>query len=302
MTLHQYAVVDRAIIPDLLDNVTQYEASAFCLYPEPVEDSLAKVAPYLVLLTAELKAWLIQQHTPWGFVLLSSAGPNEVRLHLRKLLNVIVEELQEPILCRYYDPRILWSVLDSLDMQRLNDFMGPIDTVKTYHSLDREASFQDQRAPYQAMPYQCPQPFPLTQNEYQKIITQCQTNLIDQVHTVLSIASECPNSDNQNQAPIYTVRLDNSPLPEPSSIPTEPTNITLFSKQLVCQLAQWEITVVKHVMSIAQLCLEHNIRTWQSFPTRWQQLLADTDLPADYRIKTLISYHTTNLGSSENGL
>ena len=58
-TMRLYALVDAGNAPGFLEMLEMYDPPASCLYNEPLQDGMAKLAPYLVELTSEpVKTWL----------------------------------------------------------------------------------------------------------------------------------------------------------------------------------------------------------------------------------------------------
>lgn len=260
----QYAVVDRAVEPHILTKAAEYERKTWCLFPEPVDDDFAKVAPYLITLNDEMLSWLKSREVPWGFSFVSAESPKAIRAHLRAQMNVSVEGSPETLFFRYYDPRILWAVLDSLDNVRLNHFMGPVQSIRTDFPLAREADFNDVRAPFRKFGYLCLNPFPLTQAQYGSVLAQCEHNLTDDVVSVLAGPAETGQS-----AGSLTVRP--------------------FAEQLVWQLIRWGISAPAQIKTVAALCRQENIMAWPAFPATWQTILGNTGHPAGYRVLYLQS-------------
>lgn len=56
--LVNYAVVDRAVAPEFIAKVKESNNQHWCLFPEPIEEDFALVAPFLVLMTPELTTQL----------------------------------------------------------------------------------------------------------------------------------------------------------------------------------------------------------------------------------------------------
>ncbi|EKO3904195.1 DUF4123 domain-containing protein [Vibrio fluvialis] len=246
-----FAVVDRAIEPDVLAVCDRLECECWCLFPEPVDDEFARVAPYLVCVNAELLNWLKPKAAPWGFIFESDEDPKSLRAHLRRLLDVVVEENSQRLFLRFYDPRILWSLLNAFAPLRLNHFLGPIQSVRTFFPQQVQSGFE-QLTPYRPFGYEIYSPFPISQGQYDAVLDQCRLNLIADVALVL-------NDDSAE-----------------------------FSAQLVNQLIEWDIAQPESIKRIAALCQEQNVMSWVLFPSDWQVSLSQTDLSSDFRVNSLL--------------
>ncbi len=131
MTLVHYALVDRAVLPGILDWVEEEETQVWCLFAAPVEEDFALVAPYLVRLTPAFEQRLSVQNIPWGFLLTSTEAPKALVAHCRQLLSINVEGKAAPIFCRYYDPRVLWRLYDALTLPQQTFFTQRMMSIQT---------------------------------------------------------------------------------------------------------------------------------------------------------------------------
>ena len=261
---YNYAVVDRSVEPLLLNKVDEYECNAWCLFPAPVDEEFAQVAPYLVKVNDALQTWLQPKVTPWGFLLLSQAPVPALREHLRVLMDCMIAGTEQRLFLRYYDPRILWALLDGFDNVCLNHFLGPIHSVQTHFPHARASDFAAQLAHYRPFGYVTPRPLRLTQAQYQQVLKQCQQNLIVKVAALLGDAQD--------------------------------EHLWHFGEQLLEQCLDWDISLPAHIKSITELCANANITHWSMFPSRWAALLANTQHPAHFRIMTLQSEVRTSYG------
>lgn len=258
-----YALVDRASLPTLLEWVEQHDASAWCLFPAPVDEEFAQVAPYLVQLTTELEQYLTTLEKPWGFAFTSMADNKTLVKHLRTLLSVYIDENTTPTFFRFYDPRILWAVMDCLTVTQQYFFAGPMTFIQTHYPEQRDKAFES-RPPM----HNPPAHITLNREQYSSILAQCYQNLEKDVARLFY----------QSQ----TVDKKDKALAE------------AFAKQLVKQLSEWGISVVSDVKSIAQCCIENHIAQWENFPATWKSILSNPQHSAPYRVRTLIM----NLGGS----
>ena len=124
-----FAVLDGASIPDLLDKLDELQPEYVCLRRGELKPDLAEVAPYLVRLEpgTEFTRWLLEQGwgNHWGIFALAAANLIEMRRHCRTLTMVYDPE-GEPLLFRYYDPRVLRIYLPTCNEEELRTMFGPV--------------------------------------------------------------------------------------------------------------------------------------------------------------------------------
>lgn len=138
-----FALLDGAGIPNLLDRLYDDGGPEFeCLYMGELAPDMAEVAPYLVRLVpgSAFLEWVFSgwgQH--WGIfaVLPADLDLPAVRRHFRKL-NIAYGPDGNPLLFRYYDPRVLGTFLFTCDAQQLISMFGPVS-----HFLLEGASPED---------------------------------------------------------------------------------------------------------------------------------------------------------------
>lgn len=263
MKEHQYALVDRAILPNILEQVEHYDTQAWCLFPAPVDEEFACVAPYLVQLTPELNEYLSQLASPWGFSLTTSAEKKVLLLHLRNMLSVCIEGREAPIYFRYYDPRLLWSIVSCLTPSQQIFFAGPISQIQTYVPEQKEGSFES----YPPM-HQPPKYLTLNHDQYSVILAQCQQNLEQEVASLF---------------------YAHQPLERKDTAASQE-----MAKHLVQHLSNWGISIASDIKSVAQHCLDHQVNDWSQVPELWKNVLSDQQNSAPYRVKAL----TNNKGGS----
>lgn len=252
-----YAVIDRAIIPGLVELAEQHNAKNWCLFPAPVEDEFARVAPYLVLLTPELSEHLSAQEKPWGFMFISDAGNKILIPHLRRLLSVYIDENDAPTFCRFYDPRVLWSMMDSLTPAQQYFLAGPMRVIQTEYPEQRQMSFDALSVMHQA-----PEHLTLNSEQYSYILAQSYQYLEDDISQFV-YHHQAHNAKNEATAQV-------------------------FAKQLLKQLSEWGISVASEVKSVARCCVDNRIDNLASLPQPWVTLLSNQCHPAAYRVKTLL--------------
>lgn len=263
MKEHQYAVVDSAILPNILEQVEHYDCQAWCLFPAPVAEEFACVAPYLVRLTPELNEYLCQLASPWGFSLTTFAEKKVLLLHLRNMLSVDIEGRDAPVYFRYYDPRLLWSIVSCLTPSQQIFFAGPISQIQTFVPQHKEESFASSSTMHQPSKY-----LTLNHDQYSVILAQCQQNLEQEVASLFYAHQPLERKD------------------KPAS--------QEMAKHLVQHLSKWGISMASDIMSVAQYCLEHQVNEWNLVPELWKNVLSDQRNSAPYRVKAL----TNNKGGS----
>jgi len=124
------AVLDGAAVPDLPSKIYEMQPHAVCLYRGELEPDMAEVAPYLVELFPDtaFTNWLLSEGLggkSWGIFARSPFSLTELRKHFRKFLTVY-DEAGNPLLFRYYDPRVLVKFLPTCDAESLNSMFGRV--------------------------------------------------------------------------------------------------------------------------------------------------------------------------------
>ncbi len=131
-----YAVLDGASVPDLPTKLYEMRPQHICLYRGELEPDIAEVAPYLVRMVpeTEFSNWVINEGwgKHWGIFAQTQFSIYEVRKHFRAFLTVHDEE-GNPMLFRYYDPRVLRKFLPTCNADELGVFFK---TVTNYFLED----------------------------------------------------------------------------------------------------------------------------------------------------------------------
>ena len=90
---------------------------------------MQRVAPYLVRLEqdSEFARWVIGQGwgNHWGIFAISDGELFDMRQHFRRFLSVHDSD-GNPLLFRYYDPRVLRVYLPTCDAEELSMLFGPV--------------------------------------------------------------------------------------------------------------------------------------------------------------------------------
>lgn len=120
-----YAILDGASVPDLPTKMYEMRPHQICLYRGELEPDLAEVAPYLVYLMPETEFtdWVLANcwGKHWGIFVQTQFSMVEVRKNFRRLLTVH-DEAGNPMLFRFYDPRVLTRFLPTCDGDDLKLF------------------------------------------------------------------------------------------------------------------------------------------------------------------------------------
>jgi hypothetical protein len=135
-----FAVLDGASVPDLRMSIHRHQPEHVCLYRGELAPDMAEVAPYLVHLApeAEFTDWVIGQGwgQHWGIFALAQAEIGEIGRHFRRFF-VVHDNTGNPLLFRYYDPRVFRVYLPTCNDEELAIVFGP---VMTYLLEDENAN------------------------------------------------------------------------------------------------------------------------------------------------------------------
>jgi len=127
------AAMDGASVPELRMKIWEHEPEHYCLFRGDLEPDMAEVAPYLVKLeaTSAFTRWVLTagwgKH--WGVFVTTSATPREMRGHFRSIIDVFGPD-GEPLIFRYYDPRVLPVFLPTCNTGELNQMFGKVSTFQ----------------------------------------------------------------------------------------------------------------------------------------------------------------------------
>ncbi len=135
-----YAVLDGATVPDLLLKFDEMRPPYICLYRGELAPDLAEVAPYLIDLKIDtpFTNWVLKEcrGRHWGIFAHSVYSITSIRKHFRSFLTVY-DEAGNPMLFRYYDPRVLTKYLPTCDAAELKILFG---RVNAYFAESEDAS------------------------------------------------------------------------------------------------------------------------------------------------------------------
>lgn len=138
-----FAILDGAAIPDLTWKIYEMQPHSVCIYRGELAPDLAEVAPYLIELFPDTNFtdWILTEGTKggaWGIFARSPFSLTEMRKHFRKFLTVY-DEKGNPMLFRYYDPRVLVKFLPTCDKDSLEKLFG---RVTEYLAEDGSTDFK----------------------------------------------------------------------------------------------------------------------------------------------------------------
>jgi hypothetical protein len=126
-----YTVLDGAAIPELRMKLYETEPPHHCLFPGELAPDMAEVAPYVVQLipNAPFTDWVLQDFLGKnrGIFAHSPRSIREMRKHFRGLVKVYTES-GEPMIFRFYDPRVIRRFLPTCNAGELKTFFGEVDT------------------------------------------------------------------------------------------------------------------------------------------------------------------------------
>lgn len=126
-----YAVLDGASVPGLRMQLYKFDPPHFCLQRGKLEPDMAEVMPYVVILSpnSPFTDWILSESygKHWGIFAHSRFSIHEMRRHFRALFRVH-NERGEPLIFRFYDPRVLPDFLQTCNGGELKTFFGKVET------------------------------------------------------------------------------------------------------------------------------------------------------------------------------
>ena len=125
-----YAILDGASIDDLPAKIYEMRPRNFCLYRGALDTDIAEVAPYIVEMMPQtaFTEWLLENcwGKHWGIFAHSPFRIEQLRRHFRKFLTVY-DDAGNPMLFRYYDPRVLTQFLPTCEPGELQELFGAVN-------------------------------------------------------------------------------------------------------------------------------------------------------------------------------
>jgi hypothetical protein len=127
---YTYTVLDGASVKDLPVKLDKMNAQSICLYRGELEPDMVYVAPYLALLMpgTDFTNWLLAEcwGKHWGIFAQTPVSITGMRKHFRSLLTVYTED-GDPLLFRFYDPRVLLTYLPTCTAAETETFFGKVN-------------------------------------------------------------------------------------------------------------------------------------------------------------------------------
>ncbi len=141
-----YIVLDGASVPDLPMKLFEMRPPNYCLFRGELEPDMAEVAPYVVQLipNTSFTDWVLSEcyGKHWGIFAHSLHSIKEMRRHFRSLVQVYNEN-GDPLIFRFYDPRVFRRFLPTCTDDELETFFGKVETFFAEDEKDQPfASFQ----------------------------------------------------------------------------------------------------------------------------------------------------------------
>lgn len=133
-----YAILDAAREDRILELLREHAEPHRSLYEGAAGEPLDEVAPYLVgpmradsmlLDRLVMEGW----GKRWGIWCTSREPFAEVRRHFRRFLMVELEETEEKVYFRFYDPDVLLSFVDVATEDQRDEIMGPLGDLLAEH-------------------------------------------------------------------------------------------------------------------------------------------------------------------------
>lgn len=125
-----FAVLDGASVPDLRMRLYETRPPHYCLFRGELAPDVAEVAPYVVQMMpgTSFTDWVLSEcfGNHWGIFAHSRYSIKEMRRHFRALVSVY-DETGEPLIFRFYDPRVLQNFLPTCNGGEMQTFFGNVD-------------------------------------------------------------------------------------------------------------------------------------------------------------------------------
>ncbi|MDH3494901.1 MAG: DUF4123 domain-containing protein, partial [Acidobacteriota bacterium] len=134
-----YCVLDGAAVPDLPKRLYRSRLKNYCLLRGKLTPDVVHMAPYVVYLKpdSDFTSWVLDESfgKNWGIFAHSRSTITEMRRHFRSLINVHDED-GNPLIFRFYDPRVIRRYLPTCNLGEVKVFFGKIESY--YVEADNE--------------------------------------------------------------------------------------------------------------------------------------------------------------------
>jgi hypothetical protein len=131
-TTKLYCILDGASVPDLPMRLYETNTPNYCLFRGEMEPDEMYAAPYVAILLpgSSFSEWVLSESSGkhWGIFAHCRYSLKEMRRHCRALVNVY-DEKGNPLIFRYYDPRVLRKFLPTCTDEEIVTLFGKIETL-----------------------------------------------------------------------------------------------------------------------------------------------------------------------------
>jgi len=125
-----FAVLDGAATPNLATQIHRLGVPNYSLFRGDLTPDIAEVGPYLVDLVPEqpFTEWVLSKHFGKNRCIFAHSPHSlkEMRRHFRSIFKVYNED-GNPMIFRFYDPRVLRKYLPTCNAGELKAFFGKVD-------------------------------------------------------------------------------------------------------------------------------------------------------------------------------
>ena len=126
-----YCILDGAAIKDLPKKLYETRPPKYPLISGELTPDMVHVTPYLVQLlpNGDFTNWVIDEFygKNWGIFVHCRFSITEMRRHFRALMSVHDED-GNPMMFRFYDPRVIRKFLPTCETDQIETFFGKVET------------------------------------------------------------------------------------------------------------------------------------------------------------------------------
>lgn len=136
-----YTILDGASVTGLPMKLYEMRPPNYCLFRGELKPDMAEVAPYVIQLipNTPFTEWVLSEFGKhWGIFAHSLHSIKEMRRHFRALITVYNEK-GDPMIFRFYDPRVFRKFLPTCNGDELKTFFGKVETF--FAEDEKEQSF-----------------------------------------------------------------------------------------------------------------------------------------------------------------